>query len=85
MGTITLAQLWCDGICVPTLRLFDAIEGGSDLSTSDHEDFTWFGCESTWTWFYGTTLIFYGDCADSYESAICGFLVGGITLILRVI
>ena len=26
-----------------------------------------------------------GDCADSYESAICGFLVGGITLILRVI
>ena len=60
MGTITLAQLWCDGICVSTLRLFDAIEGGSDLSTSDHEDFTWFGCESTWTWFYGTTMIFFG-------------------------
>ena len=36
MGTITLALLWCDGICVPTLWLFDAIEGGSDLSTSDH-------------------------------------------------
>ena len=29
--------------------------------------------------------LFMGDCADSYESAICGFLVGGITLILRVI
>ena len=85
MGTITLAQLWCDGICVPTLRLFDAIEGGSDLSTSDHEDFTWFGCESTWTWFYGTAMIFVmGDCADLYESAICGFLVGGITLNLGV-
>ena len=69
-----------------TLRLFDAIEGGSDLSTSDHEDCTWFGCESTWTWFYGTAMIFImGDCADSYESAICGFFVGGNTLILRVI
>ena len=22
--------------------------------------------------------LFMGDCADSYESAICGFLVGGI-------
>ena len=86
MGTITLAQLWCDGICVSTLRLFDAIEGDSDLSTSDHEDFTWFGCESTWTWFYGTAMIFLWEtCADSCESAICGFLVGGITLILRVI
>ena len=58
MGTITLAQLWCDGICVPTLRLFDAIEGGSDLSTSDHEDTAGIGCESTWTWFYGTAMIF---------------------------
>ena len=74
------------GICVSTLRLFDAIEGGSDLSTSDHEDFTWFGCESTWTWFYGTTLIcLWETCADSYESAICGFLVGGITLRFAVI
>jgi len=66
IGTMVfLAQLWCDGICVPTLRLFDAIEGGSDLSTSDHEDFTWFGCESTWSWFYGTAMIFlWGNCAD---------------------
>ena len=29
--------------------------------------------------------LFMGDCADSYESAICGFLVGGITLNLGVI
>ena len=85
MGTITLAQLWCDGICVPTLWLFDAIEGGSDLSTSDHEDFTWFECESTWTWFYGTAMIFImGDCADSYESAIRGFWDGEIALNLGV-
>ena len=86
MGTITLAQLWCDGICVPTLRLFDAIKGSCDLSTSDYEDFTWFGCESTWTWFYGTTMIFLlGNCADSYELAICGFLDGGIALNLGLI
>ena len=29
-----------------------------DLSTSDQEYFTWFGCESTWSWLYGTTMIF---------------------------
>ena len=29
--------------------------------------------------------LFGGDCADSYESAICGFFVGGITLNLGVI
>ena len=47
-----------------------------DLSTSYHEDFTWFGCESTWSWFYGTAIIFlWGICADSYESAICVFLL----------
>ena len=86
MGTITLAQLWCDGVCVPTLRLFDAIEGGSDLSTSYHEDTAGIGCESTWTWFYGTAMIFFGgETADSYESAICGFWLGGIILNLRVI
>ena len=86
MGTIIVAQLRCDGICVPTLRLFDAIKGSCDLSTSHHEDFTWIGCESTWTWLYGTTMIFlWGICADSYESAICGFLVGEITLNLGVI
>ena len=34
----------------------------------------------------GTAMIFLWEtCADSCESAICGFLVGGITLILRVI
>ena len=30
-------------------------------------------------------IFLWGNCADLYESAICGFLVGGITLILRVI
>jgi len=38
--------------------LYDAIEGSCDLSTSHDEDIAGFGCESTWTWFYGTTLIF---------------------------
>ena len=81
LGRITVANLWCDGICVPTLRLFDAIEGGSDLSTSHNQDTAGIGCESTWTWFYGTTMIFlYGEYADSYESAICGFWVREITL-----
>ena len=71
---------------MPTLWLYDAIKGSSDLSTSYHEDFTWFGCESTWIGFYGTTMIFlWGICADSYESAICGFSFGGIVLLLRVI
>ena len=44
-----------------------------------------------WVWIYMDLVLrdrhdlFMGDCADSYESAICGFFVGGITLILRVI
>ena len=58
MGTITLAQLWCDGVDLYKMWLYDETTGGSDLSTSDHEDFTGFGCESTWTWFYGTAMIF---------------------------
>ena len=71
---------------MPTLWLYDAIACGSNLSTGYHEDFTGFGCESTWTWVYGTTMIFlWGICADSYESAICGFSFGGIVLLLRVI
>ena len=81
-----VAKLWCDGMDLCSLRLYDANVGGSDLSSSHHEDTAWFGCESTWVGFYGTTMIFlWVSCADSYESAICGFLVGGITLILRVI
>ena len=79
MGTIIVAQLWCDGVDLYKMWLYDETTGGSDLSTSDHEDFTWIGCESTWTWFYGTTMIFlWGIRVDSYESAICGFWVGGI-------
>ena len=68
------------------MHLYDEIKGSCDLSTSDYEDTAWIRCESTWTWFYGTTMIFFGGiCADSYESAICGFWVGGIVLLLRVI
>ena len=86
MGTITLAQLRCDGMDLYKMWLYDAITSSSDLSTGYHEDTAGIGCASKGTWFYGTAMIFlWGDCADSYESAICGFLVGGITLILRVI
>ena len=43
------------------------------------------GSETTDT-HYGTAMIFLGGIrADSYELAICGFLVGGITLLLRVV
>ena len=59
----------------------DAIAGSCDLSTSHDQDTTWFGCEAEGNWFYGTTMIFLlGNCADSYDSAICGFLDGKITL-----
>ena len=62
------------------------IARSSDISTSYHEDFTWIGCESTWTWFYGTTMNFLlGIYADSYESAIRGFWDDEITLTLGVI
>ena len=61
--------------------LYDEIKGSCDLSTSDYEDTAWFGCESTWSWFYGATMIFLWEtCADSYESAIRGFWDGEITL-----
>ena len=86
MGTIIVAQLRCDGICVPTLWLYDATKGSCDLSSSDHEDIARIGCESTWTWFYETSMIFlWRICADSYESAICGFSLDGIALIEIVI
>ena len=58
MGTIIVSQLWCDGVDLYKIWLYDATKVGSDLSTSDHEDTAWFGCESTWSWFYGTTMIF---------------------------
>ena len=62
MGTIVVAKLRCDGMDLWSLRLYDAIEGSCDLSTSDHEDFAGIGCESEGTWFYGTTMIFlWGD------------------------
>ena len=61
LGRITVAKLWCHGMGMYALWKDDAITGSCDLSTSDHEDFTWFGCESTWTWFYGTTMIFLGE------------------------
>ena len=86
MGTITLAQLWCDGMDLYKMWLYDAIKGSCDLSTSHDEDFAGIGCASKGTWFYGTTMIFlWGNCADLYESAICGFCVGGIILNLGVI
>ena len=50
MGTITLAQLRCDGVDLYKMWLYDEIKGSCDLSTSYHEDFTWIGCKSTWTW-----------------------------------
>ena len=58
LGRITVAKLWCHGMGMYALWKDDAITGSCDLSTSDHEDCTWFGCESTWTWFYGTAMIF---------------------------
>ena len=58
MGTITLAQLRCDGVDLYKMWLYDAIASSCDVSTSDHEDFTWFGCESTWARLYGTAMIF---------------------------
>ena len=59
----------------------DAIANSCDLSTSHDQDTERIGCEAKGTWLYGTTMIFLlGNCADSYESAICGFLVGKITL-----
>ena len=75
MGTIIVEKFWCDGVDLYKMWLYDEIKGSCDLSTSYHEDFTWFGCKSTWTWFYGTTMIFFGGiCADSYESTIRRFL-----------
>ena len=58
MGIIIVAQLWCDGVDLYKMWLYDAIAGSCDLSTSYHEDFTWFGCESIWSWLYGTTMLF---------------------------
>ena len=55
----------------------------TDISTSDHEDSTWIGCESTWSWLYDDDL-FVGDCADSCEPAIRGFWDDGFTLIWSV-
>ena len=58
MGTITYAQLRCDGVDLYKMWLYDAIAGSCDLSTSDQEDTTRFGCESTWARLYGTAVIF---------------------------
>ena len=56
------------------------------LSTSHDQDTERIGCESEGTWFYGTTVIFLlGNCADSYDSAICGFWNGRIVLNFDVI
>ena len=56
---------------MPTLRLFDAIEGGSDLSTSDHEDCTWFGCESTWIVFLQEHHDIFGGFVPIRMSRLC--------------
>ena len=86
LDRIAVAELWCDGLDLYKMRLHDAIACSCILSTSDHEDTAGIGCESTWAWLYGTTMIFLQRiCADSYESAICGFSFGGIVLLLRVI
>ena len=58
MGTLTLAQLQCDGVDLCKMWLYDAIKGSCNLSTSNDEDTKSFGSESTWSWFYGTTMIF---------------------------
>jgi hypothetical protein len=58
LGRIAVAKLWCHGRGMYALWKDDAITGSCDLSTSNHEDFTWFRCESTWTWFYGTAMVF---------------------------
>ena len=80
-----MAEFRCDGICLPALWKDDEITGGSDLSTSYHEDTAGIGCESFGTWFYGTTMIFLlGIYADSYGSAIRGFWDGEIALNLGV-
>ena len=64
----------------------DAIAGSCYLSTSHDQDTERIGCEAEGNWFYGTTMIFLlGNCADSYELAICGFLDGGIALNLGLI
>ena len=64
----------------------DEITGDSDLSTSNDQDFVGIEIESFGTWFYRTTLIFLlGICADSYESAICGFWDSEMALNLGVI
>jgi len=84
----SIGRRYCPNIGIQSLRvnIYDAITSSSDLSTSDHEDTAGIGCESEGTWFYGTTMIvLWGICADSYESAICGFWVGGIVLNLGVI
>ena len=79
-------KLWCPGMVVSALWWNDAIASGCDLSASDDQDTERIGCESKGTWFYGTTMIFLlGNCGDSYDSAICGFLYGKITLRLEVI
>ena len=58
MGTISVAKCWRDGMDLWSLRLYDAIAGGSDLSTSHDQDFAWFGCASKETWLYGNILSF---------------------------
>ena len=81
-----MAKFWCSGMVVSALWWNDAIASGCDLSTSHDQDTERIGCEAEGNWFYGTTMIFLlGNCADSYESAICGFWDGEIVLNLRVI
>ena len=66
--------------------LYDAITGGSYLSTSHDEDTA--RVESRFDGYrvYGTTLIILWEIrADSYESAIRGFWDGKITLNFAVI
>ena len=86
LGAATVAKLWCPGMVVCPLWWNDAIASSCYLSASHDQDSERIGCESEGTWFYGTTMIFgWRNCADSYESAICGFLDGGIALNLGVI
>ena len=74
MGRITVAELWCDGLGLYAMWLYDAITGGRDLSTGHDEDFVWMERESFGTWFYRSTVILLWERgADSYDSAIRGF------------
>ena len=81
-----MAKLWCPGMVVYPLWWNDAIAGSCRLSTSHDQDSTWFGCEAEGEWDVRDHLdLWVGICADSCESATCGFLVGVIAQNLGVI